>query len=78
MTLLFSFAQACACANAKASLISPFVGRIMDWYKARGRVFTPEEDPGVLSVRRIYQYYKKYGIQTIVMAASFRNIDEIR
>eukprot|EP01024_Parvocaulis_polyphysoides_P072858 TRINITY_DN930_c0_g1_i6.p1 TRINITY_DN930_c0_g1~~TRINITY_DN930_c0_g1_i6.p1 ORF type:complete len:368 (+),score=59.58 TRINITY_DN930_c0_g1_i6:675-1778(+) len=78
MTLLFSFAQACACANAKASLISPFVGRIMDWYKARGRIFTPEEDPGVLSVRRIYQYYKKYGIQTIVMAASFRNIDEIR
>eukprot|EP01026_Neomeris_dumetosa_P054252 TRINITY_DN4875_c0_g1_i7.p1 TRINITY_DN4875_c0_g1~~TRINITY_DN4875_c0_g1_i7.p1 ORF type:complete len:407 (-),score=51.28 TRINITY_DN4875_c0_g1_i7:735-1850(-) len=78
LTLLFSFAQACACANAKASLISPFVGRIMDWYKAKGHTFTPEEDPGVLSVRRIYQYYKKYGIPTIVMAASFRNISEIQ
>jgi transaldolase len=71
--------QAAACAQAKASLISPFVGRILDWYKAKeGRDFAPEEDPGVLSVRRIYHYYKKYRIPTIVMAASFRNVGEIQ
>lgn len=71
--------QAAACAQAKASLISPFVGRIMDWYKAKqGRDFEPEEDPGVLSVQRIYHYYKKYRIPTIVMAASFRNVGEIQ
>eukprot|EP01025_Chloroclados_australasicus_P027066 TRINITY_DN2686_c2_g1_i1.p1 TRINITY_DN2686_c2_g1~~TRINITY_DN2686_c2_g1_i1.p1 ORF type:complete len:368 (-),score=43.40 TRINITY_DN2686_c2_g1_i1:349-1293(-) len=79
MTLLFSFPQACACANAGASLISPFVGRILDWYKAKeGREFAPEEDPGVLAVQKIYNYYKHYGIKTIVMAASFRNIGEIQ
>ena len=71
--------QAVACAQAKASLISPFVGRIMDCYKAKeGREFAPEEDPGVLSVQRIYHYYKKYNIPTIVMAASFRNVGEIQ
>ena len=77
MTLLFSFAQACACAGA--TLISPFVGRILDWYKkAKGRDYTPSEDPGVLSVKRIYAYYKQYGYRTTVMAASFRNVGEIR
>ena len=60
-------------------MISPFVGRILDWYKANtGKDYAPEEDPGVTSVRRIYQYYKAYGKDTIVMAASFRNIGEIR
>lgn len=79
MTLLFSFAQAAACADAGAALISPFVGRILDWYKAKeGRDFAPHEDPGVLSVRRIYQYYKQHGFSTVVMAASFRNIGEIQ
>jgi len=79
MTLLFSFAQAAACADAGASLISPFVGRIMDWYKAKeGRDFLPHEDPGVMSVNKIYRYYKAHGFKTIVMAASFRNICEIR
>ncbi|KAG2501829.1 hypothetical protein HYH03_000328 [Edaphochlamys debaryana] len=79
MTLLFSFAQAAACADAGATLISPFVGRIMDWYKAKeGRDFAPHEDPGVLSVKRIYNYYKAHGYKTIVMAASFRNAGEIR
>jgi transaldolase len=78
MTLLFSFAQAGACADAGASLISPFVGRIMDWYKKKeGRDFAPHEDPGVLSVKKIYKYYKKYKYDTIVMAASFRNVGEI-
>lgn len=79
MTLLFSFGQAAACADAGASLISPFVGRIMDWYKKKeGREFAPHEDPGVQSVQRIYKYYKQYKYDTIVMAASFRNIGEIR
>eukprot|EP01025_Chloroclados_australasicus_P021173 TRINITY_DN2220_c0_g2_i1.p1 TRINITY_DN2220_c0_g2~~TRINITY_DN2220_c0_g2_i1.p1 ORF type:complete len:435 (+),score=56.50 TRINITY_DN2220_c0_g2_i1:170-1306(+) len=79
MTLLFSFAQAVACANAGATLISPFVGRIMDWYKAKeGRTYTGAEDPGVQSVTRIYRYYKAHGVDTIVMAASFRNIGEIQ
>lgn len=79
MTLLFSFAQAVGCADAKAALISPFVGRILDWYKANeGRDFAPEEDPGVLSVRRIYWYYKAHGVSTDVMGASFRNVGEVQ
>ena len=78
LTLLFSFAQARACAEAGVFLISPFVGRIMDWYKAKeGRDFEAQEDPGVLSVTKIYNYYKNYGYKTVVMGASFRNIDEI-
>jgi transaldolase len=78
MTLLFSFAQAAACAQVKAKLISPFVGRILDWYKAKaGKDFAPAEDPGVLSVREIYAYYKKLGIPTEVMGASFRSKDEV-
>ena len=80
LTLLFSFAQARACADAGVYLISPFVGRIMDWYKVNQGVdgFLPEEDPGVLSVTNIYNYYKRNGYKTVVMGASFRNIDEIR
>ncbi len=80
LTLLFSFAQAMACADAKVYLISPFVGRIMDWNKAHDKKdgYTPEEDPGVLSVRRIYSYYKKYDFKTVVMGASFRNSGEIK
>ena len=78
LTLLFSFAQAVACAEAKVFLISPFVGRILDWYKAStGKDYTSETDPGVLSVTDIYNYYKKFDYQTIVMGASFRNIGEI-
>ncbi len=78
LTLLFSFAQARACAEAGVFLISPFVGRIMDWYKAKeGRDFEAQEDPGVLSVTTIYNYYKEYGYNTVVMGASFRNIGEI-
>jgi len=78
LTLLFSFAQARACAEAGAFLISPFVGRIMDWYKAKeGRDFEASEDPGVLSVTKIYNYYKEHGYNTVVMGASFRNIGEI-
>jgi len=78
MTLLFSLPQAIACAEAKAKLISPFVGRILDWYKkSTGKDFTPAEDPGVQSVRAIYAYYKKFGHQTEVMGASFRNVGEI-
>lgn len=78
MTLIFDIAQAIACADAKSFLISPFVGRIMDWYaKAEGRTFEPEDDPGVKSVRAIYRYYKAHGIDTVVMAASFRNAGEI-
>jgi transaldolase len=73
LTLLFSFAQAVACAEAGVRLISPFVGRILDWHKAAtGRDYTAEEDPGVLSVRRIYHYYKKHGHSTEVMGASFQ------
>ena len=76
LTLLFSFAQARAC--AEAGVISPFVGRIMDWYKAKeGRDFEASEDPGVISVTDIYNYYKDYGYNTVVMGASFRNIGEI-
>lgn len=78
LTLLFSKAQAVACADAGAFLISPFVGRILDWYKkSMGKDFTAEEDPGVLSVREIYNYYKVNGIKTVVMGASFRNVGEI-
>lgn len=78
LTLLFSFAQARACAEAGVLLISPFVGRIMDWYKAKeGRDFAASEDPGVLSVTKIYNYYKEHGYKTVVMGASFRNIGEI-
>ncbi len=78
LTLLFSFAQAVACAEAGVRLISPFVGRILDWHKAAtGKDFSAEEDPGVLSVRAIYNYYKKFGYETQVMGASFRNKGEI-
>lgn len=78
MTLLFSLVQAAACADAGAFLISPFVGRILDWHKkAGGGPFTAETDPGVRSVREIYAYYKTYGIPTVVMGASFRNTGEI-
>jgi len=78
LTLLFSFAQAQACAEAKVYLISPFVGRIMDWHKKNdGKNFTPENDPGVESVTFIYNHYKKHGYPTIVMGASFRNSGEI-
>ncbi len=78
LTLLFSFAQAQACAEAEVFLISPFVGRIMDWYKAKQGVdFEPSEDPGVISVTSIYNYYKEHGYNTVVMGASFRNVGEI-
>ena len=78
LTLLFSLPQAIACAEAKVKLISPFVGRIMDWYKTREKKdFAPAEDPGVLSVKEIYAYYKKFGYATEVMGASFRNAGEI-
>lgn len=78
VTLIFDIAQAIACADAKAFLISPFVGRILDWYvKAENRQYTAEEDPGVVSVKGIYDYYKTHGIGTVVMAASFRNVGEV-
>ncbi len=78
LTLLFSLAQAVACAEAKATLISPFVGRILDWYKkSTGKDYTAAEDPGVVSVKEIYAYYKKFGHGTEVMGASFRNVGEI-
>lgn len=78
MTLLFSLAQAAACADAGVFLISPFVGRILDWYtKAEGKTYTAETDPGVRSVRQIYNYYKAHGIETEIMGASFRNQGEI-
>ena len=78
MTLLFSLTQAVACAEAKARLISPFVGRILDWYKkSTGKDFALAEDPGVLSVKEIYAYYNKFGHDTEVMGASFRNKGEI-
>lgn len=79
-TLIFSIAQAIACAEAGVTLISPFVGRIMDWHKkAKGvEKFGPSEDPGVISVTAIYNYFKKHGHKTIVMGASFRNTEEIR
>jgi transaldolase len=79
LTLLFSFAQAVACAEAGVTLISPFVGRIYDWYKKEGggKEIPPDQDPGVASVTRIYNYYKKYGYKTQVMGASFRNVNQI-
>jgi transaldolase len=78
LTLLFGLHQAIACADAGATLISPFVGRILDWYKKdTGRDYLPSEDPGVLSVTQIYNYYKKFGYKTEVMGASFRNLGEI-
>lgn len=78
LTLLFSMAQAIACADAGVKLISPFVGRILDWYKAKtGKDYAAAEDPGVISVHEIYAYYKKFGYKTEVMGASFRNTGEI-
>jgi len=79
LTLLFSFAQAVACAEAGVTLISPFVGRIYDWYKKEGggKEIPADQDPGVASVTRIYNYYKKYGYKTQVMGASFRNMNQI-
>lgn len=79
LTLLFSLEQAKACADAGVFLISPFVGRITDWYKKHNNIdhYTPEEDPGVLSVKNIYNHYKTSGYKTVIMAASFRNTDQI-
>ena len=79
MTLLFSLEQAIACAEAKATLISPFVGRILDWFKKQEKkdAYAPNEDPGVISVTTIYNYYKKMGYKTQIMGASFRNVGEI-
>src|SRR2546421_13050548 len=79
MTLLFSFAQAVACADAGVTLISPFVGRIYDWYRASRKVddIPVDDDPGVASVARIYAYYKKHGYKTQVMGASFRKTEQI-
>ena len=78
LTLLFGFGQARACAEAGVFLISPFVGRILDWYKAKtGETYTQETDPGVVSVRAIYAYYKANGYKTVVMGASFRNVGEL-
>jgi len=78
MTLLFSLAQAAACAEAGAQLISPFVGRIYDWYKKQtGQEIFGADDPGVLSVKKIYHYYRKFGYQTEIMGASFRNTSQI-
>ena len=78
LTLLFGFPQAVACADAGVTLISPFVGRIYDWYKKHdAKEFAADEDPGVLSVRRIYTYYKRFGYETEVMGASFRNIGQV-
>lgn len=80
LTLLFSMAQAVACAEAKVTLISPFVGRILDWFVANDKSkssYAPKEDPGVVSVTKIYNYYKKFGHKTVVMGASFRNVGEV-
>ncbi|XP_036312922.2 transaldolase-like [Pipistrellus kuhlii] len=80
ITLLFSFCQAVACAEAGVALISPFVGRILDWHVANTdkKSYEPQEDPGVKSVTKIYNYYKKFGYKTIVMGVSFRNTGEIK
>ncbi|KAL4063864.1 hypothetical protein J3A83DRAFT_4285695 [Scleroderma citrinum] len=79
LTLLFGFVQAVACAEASVTLISPFVGRILDWYKRRtGKDYAGDDDPGVQSVQRIFNYYKQHGYETIVMGASFRNVGEIK
>lgn len=78
LTLLFSMVQAVACAEAGVRLISPFVGRILDWYQAHtGQEYTASEDPGVISVRNIYNYYKKFGYPVQIMGASFRNTGEV-
>jgi transaldolase len=79
LTLLFGFSQAAACADAGVFLISPFVGRILDWYTANTKlvIATPQDDPGVQSVTRIYNYYKQHGYRTVVMGASFRNAGQI-
>jgi transaldolase len=79
LTLLFSFAQAVACAEAKVTLISPFVGRIYDWYKKEngGKEIPVDQDPGVASVTKIYNYYKKFDYKTLVMGASFRRVEQI-
>ena len=79
LTLLFSFAQARACAEANVFLISPFVGRIYDWYQAKKPIdpYIADQDPGVVSVRNIYNYYKQHGYKTIVMGASFRKVEQI-
>jgi len=79
LTLLFGFGQAVACAEAGVTLISPFVGRILDWYKkSTGKTYEGDEDPGVQSVKTIFNYYKQHGYKTIVMGASFRNTGEIK
>ncbi|KAJ8968005.1 hypothetical protein NQ314_002539 [Rhamnusium bicolor] len=80
LTLLFNFAQAVACAEAGVTLISPFVGRILDWYVANTdtKSYSGDEDPGVISVTKIYNYYKKFGYKTVVMGASFRNVGEVK
>lgn len=80
LTLLFSFGQAVACAEAGVKLISPFVGRIRDWHQKAngGKEYEAAEDPGVISVANIYNYYKKHGYETVVMGASFRSVDEVR
>ncbi|KIJ17582.1 transaldolase [Paxillus involutus ATCC 200175] len=79
LTLLFGFGQAVACAEAGVTLISPFVGRILDWYKkSTGKSYQGDEDPGVISVKKIFNYYKQHGYKTIVMGASFRNTGEIK
>ncbi|KAJ7289441.1 hypothetical protein C8J57DRAFT_1277704 [Mycena rebaudengoi] len=79
LTLLFGFGQAVACAEAGVTLISPFVGRILDWYKkSTGKTYEGDEDPGVQSVKKIFNYYKQHGYKTTVMGASFRNIGEIK
>jgi transaldolase len=79
LTLLFGFGQAVACAEAGVTLISPFVGRILDWHKAKtGKTYEGDEDPGVQSVKKIFNYYKQHGYKTIVMGASFRNVGEIK
>jgi len=79
LTLLFGFGQAVACAEAGVTLISPFVGRILDWYKkSTGKSYEGDEDPGVISVKKIFNYYKQHGYKTIVMGASFRNVGEIK
>jgi transaldolase len=79
LTLLFAFAQAVSCAEARVTLISPFVGRILDWHKKANPAltFTPDMDPGVISVRAIWNYYKRFGYKTTVMGASFRNVEQI-
>lgn len=80
LTLLFSFCQAVACAEAEVTLISPFVGRILDWYVANTdkKSYEPDQDPGVVSVKKIYNYYKKFGYKTVIMGASFRNTGEVK